>query len=206
MATITPSWTQNNNTVALATLSRNSVSRTELDLRSKWGAWLHPRIGRGGTNAMTNGINVLVRRLLDQAGGKKHPAVAAAGFLSQSAAAVSTTCAASGNNAGVTSLTVASTTSFAVGDLICVQDGSLAATEWCRVARITSSTVLLLDAPTEYAHNDITHTVRNKADAWSLWVDGGAYVEIIFDYGDDAAGDTATIECRSQTLDAYSSV
>lgn len=203
MSTITPTWTDNVTILAMTTLARQAVSRTTFDWRTKWGGYVFVRLGRGGTTALSSGIPVLFRRTINN-NSINHVAPGTPALASQAAAAAATTAAASGNNAGVTSLTVASTTGFAAGDLICVSAASPAAsdTEFCRVADITSATVLLLDAATKFAHNDVTHTVRNKSDLWTVWLEGGATYEMIIDYGDPAAGETVTIEAWAQTLDS----
>jgi hypothetical protein len=125
-------------------------------------------------------------------------------LIGQTAAAISTTCAAAGNGAGVSSLVVASTATFAAGDLIFVAAAAPAAadSEWCRVADITDATHFLLDTPTRFDHSNVAHTVRNKADIFTFWLEGGAKYELIFDYGDPAAGETAYVEAWAQTLDS----
>ncbi len=205
MATITPNWSDAT-PVPVQTLARNAILRTTLDLRARHGAYALPLIGRQGTTALTNGVDFLVRRTV-AANTITHPGAYAA-FVSQAVAAISTTCAASGNDAGVGTLTVASTTSFVAGDTIMVGDPAAVGTiEWCRVARITSGTALLLDAPTRLAHNSTAHFVRNKADAFGpVWLDGGAICEVIFDYGDDTAGEAVTVACYAQLYDSNTSV
>lgn len=199
--TSTPSYSESN-VIAIATLARNATSRGTLDLRAKFGAWLLMQCGRTGTNALTTGVIALVRRTLNN-DGRRVPGAFAHYATGQATAAISTTCAASGNNAGVTSLTVAATTSFVVGDILLVENGSdQTASEFVRVARITSSTVFLLDAPTQFAHNSTSHTVRNKADCYAVWLDGGATYEVVFDYGSQAAGDTVVIEATAQVHDS----
>jgi hypothetical protein len=204
MATTTPVWVEST-VQAVTTLSRNAAARFVSDQRTQWGAYLLVRLGRGGTAALTNGVDVVARRTAgNDAAVYPAPLVA---LRSQTAAASGTTCAASGNPAGASSLTVASTTGFAAGDLVCVQDAATptAATEWARVARVTSATVLLLDGPTKSAHNSTAHTVRNKADSWAVWLDGGAVWEFVVDYGDDSAGDAITYEIVCQVLQSVES-
>ncbi len=201
---VTPTWTDNVTIVALTTLARNAVSRTTFDWRTKWGGFVFIRFGRGGTTALSSGLPVILRRMINAAA-IEHVGGATPAFVTQSAAAVATTCTASGspNPIGATSLTVASTTSFAVGDLVFI-DGSAGTTnsEVVRVARVTSATVLLLDAPLIYAHNNVADAARNRADMFTCWLEGGAEYELIIDYGAPAAGDTATIEALAQTLDS----
>lgn len=207
MATSVATWTDSVSVIAFGTLARNATTRATLDLRAKWGAYLSVMLGRGGTTALTNGVDVLCRRTLGNNTSLQLGAVPQ--VRSGATAAVSTTCTAAGtpNNAGVSSLTVASTTGFAAGDIIAICEASPSATasEFARVARVTSATVLLLDAPTKFAHNDTGHTVRNQGDAWTFWLDGGATWEIVVDYGDDSAGESVTLVASAQTLDAVTS-
>jgi hypothetical protein len=201
---VTPTWTDNVTVLALTTLALNAVSRTLIDWRTKWGGFVFVRVGRGGTTALTQGIPVLLRRTINN-GGTEHVGGATPGFLTQLVAAAATTCTASGspNNAGVTSLTVAATTSFAFGDVVFIDgSGGTGNSEWVRVARVTSSTVLLLDAPTIFAHNNVLDKPRNKADQFTAWLEGGATYELVIDYGASTTGESVTIEAFAQTLDS----
>lgn len=204
MPNLTPVWTDNSSIKAITTLAKNATVRTTIDWRTKWGGYLFVRMGRGGTTALSVGVNILVRRTINNAALEN--VAGGVQFVSQIAAAVSTTCTAAGtpNNAGVTSLTVASTTGFAVGDLVLIQDNATptTASEWVRVAQVTSATVLLLDAPTVSAHNNTAHTVRNKAEIFAIWLEGGATYELIYDYGASTTGEAITIEAWAQTLDS----
>lgn len=206
MPTITPSWTDDASIKAITTLAKGAVSRTTFDWRTKWGGFLFVRSGRGGTTALTAGVNFIVRRTINNAAFEN--VAGPIQFVSQIAVAASTTCAASGNNAGSTTLTVASNTGFAAGDLILAQDNATptTASEWCRVAALVSTTGLLLDAPIVSAHNSVSHTVRNKAEVFAVWLEGGATYELIYDYGASTTGDTLTIEAWAQTLDSVQSV
>lgn len=45
--------------------------------------------------------------------------------------------------------------------------------------------------------------MRNKSDAWApIIISGGSLYEVIFDYGDDAAGESVTVQCLAQTYDS----
>lgn len=198
---IKPFWTDNVAVIAVATLARTAINRAVLDLRDKHGARLFVRVGRGGTTALTNGVDVQARPLINNGGaGGSNPAAIAA-FLSSSAAANQTTVnsdSASGQNL----LNVASTTGFVAGDFIIIQDAGLTRVEWHRVSRVVSATQLALDDNLGFTHTAAqADSVRNKADAWTAWLPGGSTYLVVFDYGDDAAGDTVTIEARAQTYD-----
>jgi hypothetical protein len=96
-------------------------------------------------------------------------------------------------------------TSLAAGDIICIQDsgGGVTRLEWARISKISGS-VLTLDAPLQFAHTLAqADTVRNKSDVFEpIWVDGGSLYSVIFDYGDDAAGDSVTIQAMAQIWDS----
>jgi len=151
--TVTPTYTDNVSVVAATTLARGSIVRGTLDLRSKVGAYLFIKLARQGTTGLTNGIDVLVRRVLNNDAatpGGAHP-------------------------------------------------GGIAL-----LSGIAAGTGLTLDRWLQYDHTAAqADTVRNKADAFApLWVTGGALYEVVFDYGDDAAGESVTVQCKAQTYDS----
>lgn len=208
MSSVTPVYTDNVSVIAAAVLARGSTTRGTIDLRSKLGARLYAKLGRGGTTALTNGVNLLIRPVVNNNGasaGAVHPY--SIDMLSQTVAASSTTCATSDSNSGQAALNVASITGFAAGDLICIQDsgGGVTRLEWHRVSK-TATGVLTLDRNLSFTHTSAgADTVRNKADVFPpIWVPGGSLYEVIFDYGDDAAGDSVTIQCLAQTHDSMS--
>lgn len=213
--TVTPVYTDNVSVVAAQVLARGSRARGTLDLRTKYGAWLFVKIGRGGTTALTNGVDVLVRRVLNNdvaAAGARHPGGIQLTMSAPTTACNGNTTVAGTSAAGQNEVITASVANFAAGDLICVQDagGGVTRLEWARVSKTTISagTGLTLDAPLHFAHTLAQgDTVRNKADALSpVWMDGGALWEVCFDYGDDAAGDSATVQALAQTMDSQTIV
>jgi hypothetical protein len=202
-----PAWNDYQTVVAAQVMARAATPvRGTLDLRSKYGAFIFIKIGRGGTTALTNGVDVLIRRVLNNgvaAVGGVHPI--GIPLLSSTAAAASKTVGADAA-AGATSLTVSpDATSLAAGDIICIQDsgGGVTRLEWARISKISGS-VLTLDAPLQFAHTLAqADTVRNKSDVFEpIWVDGGSLYSVIFDYGDDAAGDSVTIQAMAQIWDS----
>jgi len=62
-----------------------------------------------------------------------------------------------------------------------------------------TSTPLITDAPSRFDHHDNEYI--GNADAWSLWLPGGAAYELIFDYGDDAGGEAVAVMADIQTYD-----
>jgi hypothetical protein len=207
--TTTPSWSDNVSVVGAQVLARGSTVRGTLDLRAKHGAYIFGKIGRGGTTALSNGVNFRVRRVLNDGtatAGMTHPIMF--DFLSQAVGGISQTVSTNAA-AGDVEIKMAAVTSIAVGDILCIQDsgGGVTRLEWALVAKLTvaSGTGVTLDAPMAYAHTSAqADTIRNKADVFApFWIDGGSLYECVFDYSDDAAGDSVTVLCLAQTLDSY---
>jgi hypothetical protein len=209
--TVTPTYTDNVSVVAATTLARGSIVRGTLDLRSKVGAYLFIKLARQGTTGLTNGIDVLVRRVLNNDAatpGGAHPGGIA--LLSGIAACngntvVNGTCGPSSTGYEAELITLV-TTNFAPGDLICIEAADHSRLEFHRISKATihAGTGLTLDRWLQYDHTAAqADTVRNKADAFApLWVTGGALYEVVFDYGDDAAGESVTVQCKAQTYDS----
>lgn len=205
MSVVTINYTDNVAVVAAANLARGSTARGTLDLRAKLGARLFVRIGRQGTTALTNGVDVLIRALLNNdAAQGAHPAGIPA-LLSSTVAASSTTVS-TDSNSGQPLLTVASGTGFAAGDTISIVDASFTPTrlEFHRISKISGGAITL-DRNLAASHTSVQgDRVINKADVFApVWLDGGTLYECVFDYGDDAAGESVTVEARAQTLDSY---
>lgn len=211
MATTTPDWTDSVDVVAAQVLTRGSTVRGTIDLRGKHGARLLVKMGRGGTATITNGCDVLIQEVINndtaRAGGA-HPNGIALKTQLPGTAAASTTVSADSNSAQAV-LTVASGTGFAAGDYICIQDsgGGVTRLEFHKISKISGGTITLT-RNLQYTHTAAqADTVRNQADVFPrLWLDGGSLWEVIFDYGDDAAGDSVTVIATAQTLDSYSTV
>lgn len=204
MSATTPSFTDYVSVVSAQVLARGSTARGTIDLTAKFGGFLYASIGRGGTTALTNGVGVEVRRYYnDGTNDIPHPN-SALSRLSSTTAASSTTCATSNSTAGSPTLNVASITGFAAGDLVCIQDsgGGVTRLEFQKVSK-TAAGILTLDGNLVYTHTSAgADTVRNKSDVFApIWLAGGAKYEVIFDYGDDSAGESVTVWGRVQRYD-----
>ncbi len=202
---IKPNWSDNVSVIAVATLAKGATARGTLDLREAVGAYLFGKIGRGGTTALSNGIDFLARRILNNesaAVGIRHPS-GLYPYRSDYAAAIEKTCSTSNSNAGQNEVILDSVTSLAVGDLIVITDASYARTEWGRISKLTvaSGTGITLDAPLVYTHTSAqADKVRTKAEVFPpLWLPGGSVYEAIFDYGDDSTGESAIVQALAQT-------
>jgi hypothetical protein len=197
---ITPSATDTTSVIASATLSRGSTNRGTIDLRTKWGGRLFLKCGHGGTTALTNGVDVLMRALHNN-GGVNNPT--ATPPLRSTPTASNSTTVNTDSSSGQAALNVASITGFAAGDIIII-GGTTAREEYARVSK-TATGVLTLDANLKNTHTAAqADTVRNKADAWTVEIPGWSLWEVIFDYGDDSAGESVQIEALAQTFDKVS--
>ena len=202
--TVTPVWTDNVALLVRTTLAKGiTANNTQFSWPTKWGGMVFVRIGRGGTTALTVGVSVLLRRTIN-AGAILNVGGATPALVSQTVAAVSVACSATGNTAGVTTLTANANVTLAAGDLIFVDGtGGTTNSEWCRVAvPVTAGTAIILDAPTKFNHANTADTIRNKADNWTVWCEGGGTWELVFDFGASTTGEAVFIEAFAQSFDS----
>jgi hypothetical protein len=186
-------------------MARNTVVRNTIDLRTAFGAYLFVAVGRGGITALTNGVNFIARRVPNNDG--IHIAADTVNFVSSYAAAIlKLVNYGAGYSSGVTTLTIDGTGTTIPGEVYCLwgvtvipaDTTALTAVEWLRAVNTGSTTSITFDTTTKEAHAD-NEIITNKADAWCVWIPGGSVYEVIFDYGDDAAGESVAIVCYAQT-------
>jgi hypothetical protein len=208
-----PSWTDTGTTViSPVALGRGNVKRNTLDLRDKFGAYLFLGLGRGGTTALTNGVNVEVRRMLNN-GGILWPAAPHFAALSDAAAAYAKQI----NNAGgypvdTAAFAVDGTGTPAGDEDLCFwgktsvqSDGvALPDLEFLRVSKFSAATVTL-DTGCKRAKID-DELFTNRANCWLVWCPGGCVYSVVFDYGDDSAGEAVAVVCYAQTFDHLTKV
>lgn len=205
----TPSWTDTGTEViAPQALARGSSLRGTLDLSTKHGAYVFVGVGRGGTTALTNGVNVEIRRTCN-AGAILMPGAPWFSALSTTTAAIVKLINLLAGYAAATSAfevdgtgTPAADEDYCFWGVDAIPAGgtSLPTLEFLRVSKF-SGTTLTVDAPSKQAHAD-NEILTNRADQWCVWVAGGCTVEVIVDYGNDAAGDTIAVVAYAQTLDS----
>ena len=206
MADFTPVWTDSGTAVISARcMARNTIVRSTVDLRTRIGAYLFAGVGRGGITALTNGVNFIVRRVPNNDG--IHIAADLINYLSTSAAAILKLINYGSNyTAGVTAMVIDGTGTTITGEIWCLwgvtaipaDTTALTTMEFLRNCKVASTTSITFDTTTKQAHND-NEILTNKADCWNIWIPGGSVYEVIFDYGDDAAGESVAIVCYSQT-------
>ena len=204
MATV---WNDNVSIIAATTVAKGAQTSGTIDLTAKVRARIFVKIGRGGTTALNAPISVIVRPLVNAGGasvGANHPT--GAEFKTMITAATQTTCATSDSNSGQKVLNVTSSSGFANGQLISVQDsgGGVTRLEWARVSKVGSGTITL-DRNLTFTHTSAGgDKVQNYADSFELMVAGGAVYEVVIDYGscDGGTGDTVAVQALAQTQDS----
>jgi len=213
VANFGPSWTDNVVVQAPWALIKGATGvlrcTTGLDLRAKYGGYLKVGLGFGGGTDLTNGVDVIVRRMLNNDGAAHKYGAAYAAFRSAidtafrrltAAVAAGQTSFAFDGHAGATALP---------GDLqffwgvttIPSASGAISPNHGCEILRVSSgvTTPFLTDSPSKYDHHDDEYV--GLANAWELWLPGGATYELIFDYGDDSAGEAVAVMADIQTCD-----
>lgn len=199
MSVAAPTWTLNAAAVlARTTLAAANINQFTWDLRGKFMGRLYAAAGRAGTTAITGSPLSLIVRPIHNNGAHRFP-VNPWGKIAGGVTALAPTISGT-QNAPQSSLTLSSTTSMVAGDLICVGYNT-SNEEYCRVAKVTSGTVILLDAPTINNHAN-AEVVTTQADIWIIPVPGGSLVEVVFDYGACSAGPTLSIQAWGETYDS----
>lgn len=159
--------------VVIATAAQGTL-RT-LDLTTKYGAWLYCCIGRRVATALTRFGYISIRATNNNTLIVPTPVLDA---ISSTAVAISTTI----NGAvtiGDTSITLTSTTSFAVGDTLCIHSDDTAASrvEFVSVLAVASATVLLLERAVRVAHN-VADRITTMANVQKIYLPGGDHYDI----------------------------
>lgn len=206
-----PTWNDAVSVVALAKVATGATQRGTLNVSNLFGGYLHIRAMRLSSSAPSNGIYILVRRIL-----KGTPAGGGAGvdivhpqpllqILDTLTASNLTTLNGSPTIPGAT-VTLTSGTGFAANQLCGIVDSTTTPTifEVGRTSKI-SGTTLTFD-------RNLTNTALASGDTISnnalilppVWVDGtpnSGDIEVIFDNGAEATVAYA-VECWAQTLSA----
>jgi hypothetical protein len=206
----TPAFTSGSAVTAITTLAKGATARSTFSLVGKHGGYLTIFIMRTGTTALDVAIDVNVRRLNTTTVVQHSAPIFSAS--SEKIAAVQGVAAASGNNAGVTSLTLNAAKTFVANSTGYIYIGvvdntstpTLAGSEILRQVLATSTTVKLLEWPTEAAHNNTAHVVADQCNLWTCWIDGGESFELNWNYGTATTGDTVVIGAYISTLDSES--
>ena len=205
MADFTPVWTDSGTEViSPRCMARGTIVRSTIDLRTAIGAYLFAGVGRGGITALTNGVNFIARRVPNNDG--IHIAADLVNYLSSYAAAILKLINYGSNYAsGRVEMAIDGTGTPTAGEIHCLwgqtaipaDTTALTTLEFLRCAKQATATSITFDTATMQAHND-NEIITSKADCWNVWIPGGSVYEVIFDYGDDAAGESVAVVCYAQ--------
>ena len=210
MGTINPTWVDNVSVQAPYAISYGvclDVTNNP-DLRGEHGAYLFIGVGRSGTTGLTNGVDVRVRRLLNNGTGAPKYGADLVAFRTGTVCGERAVNNGDGYAAGSSSFAFDGTggTSFAVGDLLCFwgvdavpgSDGAVSPANGSEFLRVSKgiTTPVVTDQGCGVAK--INNEVFCQADAWIVWLPGGSLYELIFDYGDDSAGGRILCEAHLQ--------
>ena len=127
----------------LASTAASSVSLgTALDVSTKMGGLVYVRFGRRSATAAGAGANIRLEASSSASlDNSWYPfAIFTTAFAAAEAEAVSGTVA-----AGATVITVASTTNLTAGDLIFIDNGTIANSEWARIKSIVAATSVTVE-------------------------------------------------------------
>lgn len=199
MGVLTAVWVDDISVIAAQVLARGAIVRGNIDLRASLGAKLFVRIGRGGTTALSSGIDVFIHELLAAGASGGHPGNVIR-RKGETAAAASTTISADAA-IGAGTITVASAAGFAADDQICIQDsdGGVTRLEFNRVSAVSGNVLTLTDV-LGFGHTAVqADTVRDKAEVYGpIWVPGGSLVKSIIDYAAQTTGDSVVVQVKAQ--------
>ena len=207
MATSTPVWTDAGTAViASAALARGSTARGTFDngtATAKLRTVLIVLIGRTGTTALTNGVDVAIRPMLNNAA--ISPGSTPQFKTGAAAASLATVSTDSAVDQPV--LQVDTISGYAAGD-ICLIGAGTAREEWKRVSKTDAGNVdLVFDSPLEFAHTLAqADKVHNQGSVFEWGVDEGGQHEVVADYGAQAAGESVQVHVMKKTLDSVLSV
>jgi hypothetical protein len=195
MAAVTPVWTDNIS-VFRDLVPRPTAGRATLDLRAKFGAFLHLRVGRTSVTALTAGIRTrVIRRIAN--GAIVHPV----GLFEAQGVATAAALTAVLAPFGTGGWSVTSVTGFAVGDLVALDPDGLTTLEFARISRVDAgNSVLYFESELQFDQSG--KNITNKAEVYApLQVAGGSVVEVIFDYQESTSGNDVVCECLAQRYD-----
>lgn len=179
MAVVTPTSPTFSTVIAPLVLASGTTLGTlqTLDLKTKFGAFLYPMIGRRAATALTRSGYIAIRRSHDQNASFNFPSTRD-DFISSIVAANSTTVS-SGGVAGTNTVVLTSGTGYAAGQWACLHsdDTNANRVEFVQVTDLATNTIAV-DRNFKVSHN-ANDRIVNQADVGApIWLQGGDVYEI----------------------------
>lgn len=196
MATITK--TAGTELLALQSVASNTVVISSAqDVSTKLAATVFIHFGRRATSALTEGVEFRVEASSQSSGdGHWYPL---ARFKTATTAAESE--AVSGTvSAGTNVITVASTTNLTVADLIFIDNGTIADSEWGRIKAISTNTSVTIEDNLVNAQTGAT--IYDQAEMFVAQLDLTAVTRIRLVADADNTGQAVAVEAHMVTGDS----
>lgn len=200
MAVVTPTSPTFSTVIAPLVLASGTTLGTlqTLDLKTKFGAFLYPMIGRRAATALTRSGFIAIRRSHNQNASFNYPNTGY-DFVSSIVAANSTTVS-SGGASGTNTVVLTSGTSYAAGQWACLHsdDTSANRVEFVQVIDLATNTIAV-DRTFKVSHNSADR-VTNQADVGApIWLPGGDVYEIT---PVNNSGQSLVFHCLAATYDS----
>lgn len=206
---IRPSYSESVVLAPWAINGAGGLKSVTLDLRTKVGAFLKIGVGLSGSTNLTNGVDVLAFRTLNNAAGAEYSAPY---FSARSGNVVGARLInnASGYTAGTNSFAYDGTggTLFSIGDTLCFwgtatvpsAEGAIT-TNGVEFLRCSKGTTTPLVTSTACTIAKVDNEVFCQGNTWDVWLEGGATYELVFDSGNNAAGGYVACKADAQIYD-----
>lgn len=185
--------------LALQSVASNTVAiSSELALATNLALVVSLHFGRRTSSALTAGVNLRVEAAAT-ASGNGHWFPVAQWLTNKAVAAgieaVSGTCA-----AGQKVIAMASTTGFALGDIIYIDNGTIANSEWARVAALSANVSVTIEDNLLFAQT--SSTVYNAAQLFLAQIDAAAITRLRIVVDASNTGQAIAVEAEVTTCDS----
>lgn len=184
--------------LSLQSLASNSVVISSAqDVSTKLAATIFIHFGRRATTALTEGVEFRVEGSAKaSADGHWYPlATLKTDFVACESEAVSGTV-----SAGTNVITVASTSNLTAGDLIYIDNGTIANSEWGRIKSISTNTSVTIEDNLVNAQTGAT--IYDRAEIYALSIDLTAVSRIRLVANGNNTGQAVAVEAFMTTADS----
>lgn len=194
------SKTQGTGFFSLQSVASNTVViGSAVDVSAKFAATVFIHFGRRATTALTLPMILRIEASSKSSGdGHWYPLrVLETGVATSESEAVSGTV-----NSGTNVITVASTTNLAAGDLVYIDNGTIANSEWGRVKSISANTSITIEDNLVNAQTGAT--IYDQAEFYAVQLDLTAVGRIRFVADGKGTGQAVAVEAHIVTADSLS--
>lgn len=186
--------------LSLQSVASNSVViGSATDVSTKFAATIGIHIGRRATSALTNPMIIRIEGSTESSGdGYWFPLTSP---LSSDTAACESEAVSGTVNSGTNVITVASTTNLTAGDLVYIDNGTIANSEWGRVKSIVSNTSITIEDNLRNAQTGSTiYDTANIFNAVQVDLTAVKRIRVVAD--GSGTGQAVAVEVRMVTGDS----